>query len=174
MTARVRKLALTAHVACSVGWLGAVVGSLGLAIAGLASQDAATVRAVYIAMDVSGWFVLVPLSVAALVTGLVQSFGTRWGLFRHYWVIVKLAITVLATLVLLLYTQTLGSLAELARESTAAGTAVAGVRSASPLLHAAAALVLLVVATALAVYKPPGTTRFGRRRVRAVGDAGAR
>lgn len=164
MTPRVRKFALTAHVACSVGWLGAVVGSLGLAIAGLASQDAATVRAVYIAMDVTGWFVLVPLSLAALATGLVRSLDTRWGLFRHYWVIVKLAITVLATLVLLLHTQTLRSLAELARESTAAGTAVEGVRSASPLLHAGAALALLVVTTSLAVYKPAGMTRYGRSR----------
>jgi hypothetical protein len=166
MAPGVRRFALTAHVACSVGWFGAVAGFLALAIAGLTSPDAGTVRAVYIAMEVTGWFVLVPLGLASLVTGVVQALGTKWGLFRHYWVIVKLVITVLATFILLLYTQTLGSLADAARESTARGGAVEGVRSASPLLHAAAALVLLAVATTLAVYKPQGVTRYGRRRLR--------
>jgi hypothetical protein len=165
MPPRLRKFALTAHVACSVGWLGAVAGFLALAIAGLTSHDAQTVRSVYVAMDVIGWFVLVPLSLASLLTGLVQSLGTTWGLFRHYWVIVKLAITVLATLILLLYTQTLGSLADLATKTALSGNDLDAVRSSSPVLHAGAALVLLLVATTLAVYKPQGMTRYGRKRL---------
>lgn len=44
MTARVRKLALTAHITFSVGWLGAVAGFLALSIAGLVSQDDEMVR----------------------------------------------------------------------------------------------------------------------------------
>jgi hypothetical protein len=164
LTPRLRKAALTAHVASSVGWLGAVVGFLALAIAGLTSQDGQTVRAVYLAMEVTGWFVLLPLSVASLVTGLVQALGTKWGLLRHYWVVVKLGISVLATVVLLLYTQTLGVLADAARESAVAGGDVEGVRSVSPLFHAVAALVLLVTATVLAVFKPQGVTAYGRRR----------
>ena len=164
LTPRLRKVALTAHVASSVGWLGAVVAFLALAIAGLARQDAQTVRAVYLAMDVTGWFVLVPLALASLLTGLLQSLVSKWGLFRHYWVVVKLAITVLATVILLMYTQTLGVLADAARESAAAGDGVTGVRSISPVLHAGIALVLLVTATVLAVFKPPGVTAYGRRR----------
>ncbi|MDQ5821302.1 MAG: DUF2269 domain-containing protein, partial [Actinomycetota bacterium] len=39
------------------------------------------------------------------------------------------------------------------------------VRNASPLLHATAALVLLLAANALAVYKPRGVTKYGRKRV---------
>jgi hypothetical protein len=68
------------------------------------------------------WFVLVPLSLASLLTGLVQSLGTPWGLFRHYWVLFKLLINVLATIVLLMYMQTLtylgGSLTHLGRHRT--------------------------------------------------------
>jgi hypothetical protein len=90
-----------------VGWLGAVAGFLALAVAGLTSQDAQTVRAAYVTMELTGWFVLVPLALASLLTGLVQSLGTTWGLFRHYWVLAKLLINVFATIVLLLYTQTL-------------------------------------------------------------------
>ena len=73
MTSGLRKFALTSHVTSSVGWLGAVVVSLALAIAGLTSRDPEVVRAAYLTLKVIGWFVLVPLSVASLLTGLVQS-----------------------------------------------------------------------------------------------------
>jgi hypothetical protein len=163
MTPRLRKFALTAHVTFSVGWLGAVAGFLALAVAGLASDDAQVVRGAYLTMELTGWFVLVPFALGSLLTGLVQSLGTTWGLLRHYWVLFKLLINVFATIVLLLYTQTLNSLADLAAETTSADD-LGVLRSASPLLHAAAALLLLVVATTLAVYKPRGMTRYGQRK----------
>ena len=97
MTPRLRKFALTAHVTSSVGWLGAVAVFLALGIAGLTSQDAQAMRAAYLAMESIGWFVLVPFSLASLLTGLVSSLGTTWGLFRRYWVLFKLLINILAT-----------------------------------------------------------------------------
>src|SRR5882672_9318044 len=111
MTPRLRKFALTAHVTSSVGWLGAVAGVLALAVAGLTSQDVQKVRAAYLAMEMIGRFVLVPLALASLLTGLVQSLGTTWGLCRHYWVLFKLLINVGALVILLMYTQTLSYLA---------------------------------------------------------------
>ena len=164
MTPRLRKFALTAHVISSVGWLGAVAGFLALAVAGLTSQDAQMVRAAYLTMELTGWFVLLPLALASLLTGLVQSLGTKWGLLRHYWVLAKLFINVLATIVLLLYTQTLGYLAGVAAETTLSGDDLGVLRSPSPVLHAGAALLLLLVATTLAVYKPRGMTGYGRRK----------
>jgi hypothetical protein len=164
MAPRLRKLALTAHVASSVGWLGAVAGFLALAVAGLTSQDAQTVRAAYLTMELTGWFVLVPLALASLLTGLVQSLGTTWGLFRHYWVLAKLLINVFATIVLLLYTQTLSSLADVAAETPLPRDDLGVLRSPSPVLHAGAALLLLLVATTLAVYKPRGMTPYGQRK----------
>ncbi|MDP9478689.1 MAG: DUF2269 domain-containing protein [Actinomycetota bacterium] len=161
MTPRLRKFALTAHVISSVGWLGAVVASLALAVAGLTSQDARMVRAAYIAMNSIGESVLVPLALASLLTGLVQSLGTKWGLFRHYWVLIKLLINVFATIVLLLYMQTLGYLAGLAADPSAD---LGVLRNPSPVLHAGGALLLLLVATTLSVYKPRGMTRYGRRK----------
>jgi hypothetical protein len=62
MTPRLRKLTLTAHVTSSVGWLGAVVAYLALAITGLTHPDAQLVRATYLAMELIGWFVIVPFS----------------------------------------------------------------------------------------------------------------
>ena len=163
MTPRVRKLALTAHVASSVGWLGAVASFLGLALVGLTSPDAETARGAYLVMDPAARFVLVPFAFASLLTGVVQSLGTTWGLFRHYWVVAKLLITVFATLVLLTYIETFAFMARVAADPTAD---VAAVRNASPGLHAGAALLLLLLATTLAIYKPPGATPFGRRRRR--------
>lgn len=96
----VRKLALTTHVMSSVGWLGAVAAFLALAIGSLTSQNAQRVRASYLAMEPVAWFVIVPFSLAALATGLVQSLGTTWGLFRHYWVLLKLLLTLVAAVVL--------------------------------------------------------------------------
>lgn len=163
MPPTLRKAALTAHITSSVGWLGSVAAFLALAVAGLISQDEPTVRAAYLAMQVLGWAVLVPLAVASFVTGLVQALGTTWGLFRHYWILVKLAMTVLATAVLLLYTSTLGYLADAASRPVAEGH-LGALLSASPVLHASTALVVLLVAAALSVYKPRGLTPLGWRK----------
>jgi hypothetical protein len=160
-----RRFALTVHVACSVGWLGAVAAFAGIAVAGLASDDVQVVRGVYLVMEVSGWFVLVPLAVASLLTGLAQSLGTSWGLFRHYWVLFKLAINVFATAILFAYTQTLEDLADTARVASTVGDLDA-LRSPSPLLHSLSALVLLFLATMLAIYKPRGLTPYGLRKLR--------
>ena len=161
MPPRPRKFALTAHVTSSVGWLGAVVVFLALAVVGLTSQDAQTVRGAYLVMEPAAWFVLVPLAFASLLTGIVQSLGTMWGVFRHYWVLFKLLITVFATIVLLIYMQTFRFMAGVAADPSAD---LGVVRNASPALHAALGLLVLLVAAVLAVYKPRGMTRYGWRK----------
>lgn len=163
---RWRAAALVAHVTASVGWIGAVVASLGLAITALVSDDLQIVRSAYISLDVLGRFVLVPFAVAALLGGIAQSFITHWGLFRHYWVIFKLAITIFATIVLVMYTETLSVLAGVAANQASSAENLGVLRTPSVLLHASAALVLLLVATILAVYKPKGTTAYGQRQQR--------
>ncbi|MEO3856911.1 hypothetical protein [Acrocarpospora sp. B8E8] len=160
MTPRLRKLALTVHVMSSAGWLGAVVVFLALALVGLAGKDAQTVRAAYLVMGPTAWLVLVPSALASLLTGLVQSLGTTWGLFRHYWVLFKLLINIGAVIVLLMYMRTLSYLAGVA---AAPGDDLGALREPSPVIHAVLALLLLVVATVLAVYKPRGTTAYGQR-----------
>lgn len=163
MTPGLRKLVLTAHVTTSVGWLGAVAGFLALGVVGLTDQDPRIVRAVYLVMEPAAGLVLVPLSVASLLSGLIQSLGGAWGLFRHYWVLFKLLINIVASVVLLLYIQTLRALAGFAADPT---VDLDMVRSPSPVLHAGAALLLLLVAVTLSVYKPRGLTPYGRRKAR--------
>lgn len=157
-----RRLALTAHVTASVGWMGAVAAFLALAIGGLVSYEAPRMRGAYAAMELVTWSVIVPLSAASLLTGLVMSLGTTWGLFRHYWVLTKLVLTLLATAVLLLHTMPIGVVADAA----AAGSPIADLRSVRVQLiaDAVAAIVVLIAATVLSVYKPKGVTPYGWRK----------
>jgi len=145
-----RKLVLTTHISCSVGWFGATAAFLALAITGLNRQDAPSIGAIDLGMRWIGWFVLVPLSSASLLTGLIQSLGTEWGLIRHYWVLAKFLLNVFANVVLLLFQQSLGSSSY--------------VRSDAPPIHSIVALLLLLVATVLSVYKPRGVTAYGWRK----------
>jgi hypothetical protein len=92
-----------------------------------------------------------------------SSLGSKWGLFQHYWVLAKLLMNVFATVVLLMYTQTLSYLADLANRTSSGGD-LSELRSPSPILHAGAALLLLLVATTLAVFKPHGMTPYGQRK----------
>jgi len=71
MASHFRKFTLTAHVVLSVGWLGAVVAYLALAVAGLTSDTPLTVRAAFLSMDLIGWYVIVPFALAAWAAGLV-------------------------------------------------------------------------------------------------------
>jgi uncharacterized membrane protein len=159
----VRKLALTLHVTSSVGWLGAVAAFLALGIVGLTSRDAQTVRGAYLVMEPAAKLILLPLAYASLLTGVVQSLGTTWGLFRHYWVLFKLLINVVATIILTSYMTTFRVMADVAATPNAD---VSAVRNVSPVLHSILALVVLLVATVLAIYKPRGVTPYGWRKQR--------
>ena len=157
MAPGLRKFALTVHLTLSVGWIGAVAAYLALGVAAVTSQDTQTVRAAWIAMELTGWFVIVPLALAALFTGIVMSLGTPWGLFRHYWVMISLVLTILSTAVLLLHMPDVSSLANVAREADGADLAGLG----GDLLHPGVGLLVLLGITALNVYKPRGMTRYG-------------
>jgi hypothetical protein len=145
MTPRLRKLALTAHIVFSVGWLGAVVPYLALAIAGLTSRDVQLTRAAYLSMELIGWFVIVPLSITALLTGLVQSLGTPLGLFRHWWILAKFMLTAGAVIVLLQHMQAVSRMARIAAEVTLAGADFRALRV-QLVVHAAGGLLVLLAA----------------------------
>lgn len=163
LTSSVRKLALITHITSSIGWLGAVATFLALAITGLSSSQSDLVGAAYIAMHLTTWYVIVPFCFASLLTGLIEGFGTPWGLFRHYWIVTKLFLTVLATALLLLHTRPVDRVATLALQS-ALGSADLLTLRIQLVGDASAALFVLFVTTTLSVYKPWGMTPYGIRR----------
>jgi hypothetical protein len=161
MTPGLRKFTFTTHLTSSVGWIGAVIAFLALSVIGLTSQDELTVRGAYLIMAPAAWFVLVPLAHASLLSGIALSLGTPWGLFWHYWVVLKLLITLFATVILLIYMGTFRQMAGVAADPV---VELGLVRNPSPTVHAILALILLVVAAVLGVYKPLGMTAYGRRK----------
>lgn len=159
MTPNLRKFALTVHVTCSLGWAGAAVAYLAFGIAAGNSNDELLIRTSWLAMDLVGWYVIVPLAIASLLTGIVMSLGTRWGLLRHYWVLIALVLTILAAAVLLLHMPTVSATADVARRVDDAGLHGLG----GDVIHPGLGVVVLLVVTVLNVYKPRGVTPYGRR-----------
>ena len=162
MSPPVRRFALSVHLTCSVGWVGAVIAYVALGIAATRSGSPETDRSAWAAMEIIGWYVLIPLALGSWATGLVMSLATRWGLFRYYWVLFAFVLTTVATVILVMHMPDVSSVAD-------------AVQTASPddldqyggdLFHAVLALVLLLVIQVLNLYKPPGMTRYGWRKNR--------
>jgi hypothetical protein len=163
MTPDIRKLALTAHIISSVGWIGAVASFEALAISGLASRDPLTVRAAYVVMESMTCFVIVPFAFASLLTGLVLSLGTKWGLFRHYWILAKFLINIIGVVILLVHTRLISIVAGAAADRALIVTDLRGMRI-QLVAIASAALLSLLAATTLAVFKPRGVTPYGQHK----------
>ncbi|QFZ22441.1 hypothetical protein [Saccharothrix syringae] len=139
-----RKSWLLLHVISSVGWLGVTVANLVLAL------SAFTAPHLYQAMALLGDRVVLPLALTALVTGLVLSLGTKWGLVKHKWVLAKFVVTVVAV------AATTFSLRGTLHDA-AAGVQGAGV---SALSASCVSLALYTFATVISVFKPWGRTRW--------------
>lgn len=165
MTSRLRKFMLTIHITCSVGWIGAALTYLALVVVAMTNEDEQILRAVWIALASTGWFAIVPLSLASLFTGLIMSLGTKWGLFRYYWVIFSFVLTIFATIILLQHMQTVSLVASTAIEAGGVDGLQSGLNS--ELLHAGVGLLLLLVIQVLNVYKPQGMTSYGWRKQQA-------
>jgi hypothetical protein len=162
MSPALRKFVLLTHVTFSVGWLGAVAAYLSLALAGLNSTDAAFVRGAYVALELVGWYVIVPFCLAGVAAGLIQSLGTEWGLFKHYWIATKFVLTTVASAILFGHLRTVSRVAELAQANALLRPENAQLKL-ELVVHAALGLAVLLFATVLSTYKPWGRTARGRR-----------
>jgi hypothetical protein len=164
MTPQLSKFMLVAHITFSVAWIGAVAAFLVLNVAGLTSHDTEIVRGAYVSMNLLGLYIIVPLSLTALLTGLVQSLGTSWGLFRQYWTIVKFVLTIGSTFLLLVHQYT-----SIARAAQQVLTSPMGKvpdldqTGRELLVKTGLAILVLLITTVLSIYKPWGLTAYGRR-----------
>lgn len=89
-----RQWLLLAHVVLSLGWMGAGAANLVLAITARRTHDSALRRSCYKLIDVIDFALVIPLAFGALVSGVVISLATKWRLLRHWWVLIKLVVTV--------------------------------------------------------------------------------
>ncbi|MBX3233540.1 MAG: hypothetical protein KIT84_11090 [Labilithrix sp.] len=105
-------------------------------------------------MNIVVRYAVVPCAFASLVTGVVSAAGTKWGLLQHYWVVAKLVLVILCTVVLMAQ---LGPIERIA--AAAASGRPVGPELHRPLVHGAGGLVVLLMVQALSVYKPWGRLR---------------
>lgn len=162
-----RKLILAVHLTCSVGWIGSICAYLVVAFAVPITHEPETVRAAWISMDLLGWYAIVPLAVASLATGILIASLTRWGLLRHYWVLISLSGTAVLIAILIFHMPDVSAQAERARNASPDALLEMG----SDIPHALLGLLSLIGILVLNIYKPRGLTRYGWRRER---DARAR
>lgn len=162
MSSQFRKFALTGHITSSVSWIGAVAAYMALDITAATSHNPQLLRVAYIGMALIVRYVIVPLAFTALLTGIVMSLGTKWGLFRHYWVVISLLLTILATIVLVVETQTINYFAAIAADPAMSGDTLHMLGN--TLVHSIGGTVVLLVILVLNIYKPQGLTPYGWRK----------
>jgi hypothetical protein len=163
---RLYKLLLTAHIAVSVGWLGVVFAKLVLALVAATTGAPDVSAALLVSLNVVN-IAFAPVAIATIVTGVLLSLGTKWGVLQHYWVVTKLVLTV----------GVIGTAVQVAPrlvgQATAAPSGLAGDEAtllglpwapAVVLSFAVAHLLMLGAATVVSVYKPWGKTWLGRRK----------
>ncbi|MFD5386562.1 DUF2269 domain-containing protein [Streptomyces sp. NPDC127074] len=154
----VRRGLLVVHVVVSVGWLGLTLGMLALGITGAVADSAEEAGAVYRSMNVLGDWLLIPISLLSLVSGIVLALGTPWGLARHRWVYVKFWLTLLTTAATAF---ALRAGINSAMADVVADRAVGATRDL--VVAPSVSLSIYTFLTAISVIKPWGLTARGRR-----------
>jgi hypothetical protein len=160
-----RTALLIVHIVVTVAALGTDLALLALGVAGLRGADP---RTVYPAGHLLGQWLMVPLAVASLATGLTLSLTTGWKPFIHGWVTIKAAITVLLTGLLL--TSLVPALGR-AADAAAAGAPMTHAQQTLLVAAPAGAAAVLTVNVLLGVVKP--RLRRPRRNVAAFGAESA-
>ncbi|WP_101787401.1 hypothetical protein [Nonomuraea indica] len=151
MTPSSRDLVVWLHVVSSVGWMSQALALLALTFHGWVAGD----RGAYEMAELLDNHVLLHLANTSILTGIMLSAMTRWGFFRHWWVLIKFVITLTQLHVaILLLGPRLTDLAEGRRES-------------DPALLVATLLMALAIAFQawLSVAKPWKRTSWARARL---------
>lgn len=152
-----RRASLVVHVAVSASWLGLTLGLLALAVTATTTRSAVTAEASVRAMRLFADRLLLPLAFLTLLSGVLLSVGTSWGLARHRWVLTKFWLTLVTT------AATAFALSPGVNSSLAGLTAGGPPPGPGDLLPGpVVSLGAYVFMTAISVLKPWGLTRRGR------------
>lgn len=154
--ARTRKSVLVVHIVSVSAWIGMVVMAVVIFTAVVTNDD--DVRSLsYQALELFLVWPMVTAGLICLASGVVLAMGSKYGVLRYWWVVIKLALNlVLTTLALVALRPAVAEAAEQGRrlqagdiESIAVGDLVF-----PPIVSATA----LLIAVMLSVFKPWGRT----------------
>jgi hypothetical protein len=155
-----RKFVLTLHVGTSVGWLGAALGMLILTITAIVTKEPEIRRAAYTFMHINDLAMMIPLGYIAFITGILLSLGTNWGVFKYYWIVVKLVLTTFVLIFAGVFTQ--AWVREAITVTTEGGNIE--VLGANLLVNAISFLIVFWTTTTLSTYKPWGKISDARSK----------
>jgi hypothetical protein len=156
--ARMRQGVLVVHIVSAGAWIGIDVVMGVLVFRALGTDDGNVKALCYRALELFAIWPLIVTGLVCLASGVVLGLGTKWGLVRYWWVAIKLALNViLVALVSFALRPGVAELAEQGRRFVAGepATLAAGDMVFPPIVSTSA----LLVATALAVFKPWGRIR---------------
>lgn len=163
LSPRTRKLVLLTHIAAAGAWLGI---DLVLGVLVFTAFTATAVQSAVAAASLASFatWPLITVGLVTLMTGVLLGLGSKYGLVRYWWVLAKLVLNVvLVTLVVLVLAPGTTALAGTALDSLEAGTAptLPSTLVFPPIVSSTA----VIIAMALAVFKPWGRVGARRRRL---------
>lgn len=145
-----RKALLALHVITAVGLLGADLAVLALVVRAALGPAAPWI---YPAAAFLGSWVLQPLAITSLLTGIVQGLVTRWGVLVYWWTAIKLALnTAGVVLALTVLVPTLHRAADAGAHSDGGGL----------VRDCGAASSVLIATVLISMYKPLGRINASR------------
>lgn len=178
LSPRLRKVALLAHILSGIGWMGADIALFLLLFTGLTTDDGQVAASCYIAVTVFVPVAIPVLSLGMLGTGLLLSWGTKWGLLRYWWVVVKLATALILTV--LVFIALVPGINDMPRpDATTSADAVRESLGSAPtdlMFPPIVSFAMLGIASVLSIFKPgsrtPWTPPGGPRAARRASPAG--
>jgi uncharacterized membrane protein len=157
-----RRTTLLLHILCGVGWMGLDLGLATLVLTGATTGSGPVAAASYTAVRIVIPVVVPVLALGMLLTGVVLGLGTKYGLVQWTWVLVKLCVAIVLTVLvfvalvpgaLSIPTELTGAADDIRREIGAA---------ASDLIYPpVVSFLALGFAMVVSIWKPWGRTRWG-------------
>jgi hypothetical protein len=177
-----RKALVAAHAVSAACWIGVALTFVAMSVVAMSTNDIHAAMAIYELMATFDITLLPWTNFATFRTGIALSMTTNWGLIRYSWVAAKIAIAVgILVMAFGFLHDSLERAGEEAATLAATGGTVAHISSAADVVlwGFGCALLSLVGALLLSLYKPGGRTRRGRRlavaaRPRALSRAAAK
>lgn len=160
-----RRAVLALHVLCGVGWMGLDLGLFVLVVTGATADSGPVVAAAYTAARLVIPVVVPVLATGMLVTGVWLGLGTKWRLTEWTWVLTKLAIGVVLTV--LVYVALVPGALSIPTELTGTAAEVrdaVGGADTDLLFPPVVSFLALGFSLVLSIWKPWGRTRWSRRR----------
>ncbi|MBB6634236.1 hypothetical protein [Cohnella thailandensis] len=164
-----KQLVVAIHVIAVASWIGGTLGMILLAVYLQSAANGEQLAYTLSSMEVIDENLLKYPALLTLLTGILLSLWTQWGLVKHYWIVIKLALTVITILLGIFFLDNwTASLADLIADMEFATLQSQTFQSTwlSILIMACFNLFCLLLMVFITYYKPFGRIKKGKGKDR--------